>query len=101
MISMTYDRRRETARFVWRNIPFAFAVFGLRRRPNATAASHPSSRVRRPDRGRATVRAAQPASFLKQLAGEQGQGGTQDGAGPAASFKDTDDAGSVHAGGQR
>jgi hypothetical protein len=33
MISTAYDQRRETVRFVWRNVPFAFAVFGPRRGP--------------------------------------------------------------------
>jgi hypothetical protein len=29
MISRTYDARRETARFVWRTIEFAFGFFRL------------------------------------------------------------------------
>src|SRR5580704_8844469 len=33
MIPMTYDPTRETFRFAWRKIAFAFAVFWPRRRP--------------------------------------------------------------------
>jgi len=39
MISMTYDPRRETARFAMRNIRFVFVCFGLRRRRKAKRAS--------------------------------------------------------------
>jgi hypothetical protein len=33
MISRTYGQHRETARFVWRKMAFAFAVFPVRRGP--------------------------------------------------------------------
>ena len=42
MISMTYDPRRETLRFVWRNIPFVFAAFEPRERPKRNGLSRPS-----------------------------------------------------------
>ena len=48
--------------------------------------------------GRPTLRTAQPAAFLKQLAGEQGEGRTQDRAGHPASRENSDDAGSLHPG---
>jgi hypothetical protein len=40
MMSMTYDPRRETARFVWRNMAFAFAVFQPVEAQNEMAAAH-------------------------------------------------------------
>jgi hypothetical protein len=60
MISMTYDQRREAFRFVWRKIPFVFAVFGPLDARNATGSARGllSSRWS----GNSQIRESQPAS---------------------------------------
>jgi hypothetical protein len=54
MISMAYDPRRETIRFVSRKIPFAFAALGLAdaRNGKGSVASRRPGRSGASDRGR-------------------------------------------------
>jgi integrase len=66
----------------------------VRRQSSAACSKEGRSTHRR----RPEVRTSQPASQLKQLAGEQGESRTEDRAGYPASREDSDDARSVHAG---